>query len=124
MQVIGSSQHARREQTMSKYLTRTESLKFTEARPQLSELLNRVYRREARIVIQKGEIPVAALVSLDDLERLEKWSAEREANFAILDEIGAAFADLNAEEIEEMATKALEWARASIRAEREAAVKE
>jgi prevent-host-death family protein len=109
---------------MSKYLTPTETLKFTEARPKLSELLNRVYRREARIVIQKGDIPVAALVSMNDLERLEKWSAEREANFAILDEIGAVFADLSPEEIESKAAEALAWARAEARAGRKTAVNE
>jgi hypothetical protein len=87
-------------------------------------LLNRVFRREARIVIKKGDIPVAALVSMRDLERLEEWQAKREANFAILDEIGAAFAGVSPEEIERETTKALAEVRAEARAERESAVNE
>src|SRR5262245_20389541 len=101
---------------MSKYVPQTETLKFSEARPQLSELLNRVFRREARIVITKDDIPVAALVSMNDLERLEKWSAEREKDFEVFDEIGAAFADLSDEEIEALAAEALAEVRADRRA--------
>ena len=118
---MATYQHARREQSMSKYLTPAETLKFTEARPQLSELLNRVFRREARIIIKKGDIPVAALVSLNDLERLEKWDAEWEEGFEILDEIGAAFAGVSPEEIEREAAKALAEVRAEARAERKRA---
>jgi prevent-host-death family protein len=101
---------------MSKYLVPTETLKFTEARPQLSELLNRVFRREARIVIQKGDIPVAALVSMNDLERIEAWAAEREKNFEILDEIGAVFAGIPPEEFEREVDRALIEVRARRRA--------
>ncbi len=106
---------------MSKYLTPTETLKFTEARPQLSELLNRVFRREARIVIQKGDIPVAALVSLSDLERLQKLDAEWGKGFEIFDEIGAAFADVPPEELQREVDRALAEARARRRARRAAA---
>jgi len=101
---------------MSKYVPATETLKFTEARPQLSELLNRVFRREARIVITKGDIPVAALVSMNDLERLEKWSAEREADFAVFDQISAAFADVPEDELQREVDRALAEVRARRRA--------
>jgi prevent-host-death family protein len=107
---------------MAKPLIPTETLKFTEARPQLSELLNRVFRREARIVIQKGDIPVAAIVSMLDLERLEKEDAEWESGFEILDEISAAFGDVSPEEIERETARALAEVRAESRAERENAV--
>jgi prevent-host-death family protein len=95
----------------------TESLRFTEARPQLSELLNRVYRREARIVVKKGNIPVAAIVSIDDLERLNRFDAEWEADFAIFEEVGKLFADQSDEEIEREVAKAVAEVRAEMRAE-------
>lgn len=75
-------------------LTPTESLKFTEARPILSELLNRVFRREARIRLSKGSVPVAAIVSIRDLERLEAYDRERAERFRSLHEIGERFADV------------------------------
>lgn len=106
--------------SITKPLIPTETLKFTEARPQLSELLNRVYRREARIVIKKGDLPIAALVSMRDLKHLEKTDAEGEAGFEVFDEIGAAFAGVSPEEIERETAKALAEVRAEARAEREA----
>jgi prevent-host-death family protein len=113
-----------KESSMSQFPIPTETFKFTEARPQLSELLNRVYRRDARIVIKKGEIPVGALVSMLDLEKLEKWDEEWEKGFEILDEIGVAFKGVPPEEIEREAAKALAEVRAEARAERERAVNE
>jgi prevent-host-death family protein len=100
----------------------TETLKFTDARPQLSGLLDRVFRRETRIVIRKGTIPVAALVSLDDLDRLLRLDATRAAELAILDEIGHAFADQTPAEIARATAEAVEAARATARIEPEAAL--
>jgi prevent-host-death family protein len=97
----------------------TERMKFTEARPQLSELLNRVHDREVRVLISKGKLPVAALVSIEDLERLNQLDAQREADFRIFDEIGAAFADQTPEQIEEEVNRAVAEVRAEMRRERE-----
>ena len=102
---------------MSKPIIPTESYKFTEARPQLSELLNRVFRLEARMLISKGNIPVAAIVSVDDLERLNQLDAEREADFAIFDQISAKFQDQTPEDIEREVAKALAEVRAEKAAE-------
>jgi prevent-host-death family protein len=96
----------------------TESLRFSEARPQLSELLNRVYRRETRIVINKGSIPVAAIVSLSDLERLNQLDAQREADFAAFYEFGKGFTDQTLEQIEAEAMKAAAEARQELSAVR------
>jgi hypothetical protein len=46
----------------------TESLKFTEARPKLSSILDRVFQRQSRVRLYKGKTPIAASVSIDDLE--------------------------------------------------------
>jgi prevent-host-death family protein len=97
----------------------TQRMKFTEARPQLSNLLNRVYDREMRVMISKGNIPVAAIVSIDDLERLNQLDAQRDADFAVLDEIGAAFADQTPEEIEENVDRIVAEVRKEMRRERQ-----
>jgi len=96
----------------------TQRMKFTEARPQLSELLNRVYDREMRVMISKGNIPVAAIVSVDDLERLNQLDAKREADFEIFREIGEAFADQTPEEIEANVDRIVAEVREEMRRER------
>ncbi len=98
----------------------TEKMKFTEARPQLSELLNRVHDRELRVLISKGNLLVAALVSVEDLERLNQLDAQREADFRVFDEIGETFADQTPEQIEEQVNRAVAEVCAEMRREREA----
>lgn len=85
----------------------TIALKFTEARPRLSELLDRVFQLESRIVIRKGSIPVAAIVSIGDLRRLEQIDLERDAAFAVLDAIGTSFATASPEEIGDQVARAI-----------------
>ena len=78
----------------------TETMKASEARQHFANVLNRVFRKEARVVVEKSGIPVAAIVSADDLSRLDRLDRERAARFALLDELRAAFAGVSAEEIE------------------------
>ncbi len=47
----------------------TQTIPISQARQRFGELVNRVYRRQVRIILEKSGIPVAALVSLADLER-------------------------------------------------------
>ncbi len=97
----------------------TETMKISEVRGQLNTLVNRVYRKETRVLVEKSGIPVAALVSTDDLQRLNQLDAEREADFAVIDEMRTAFKDVPPEEIEREAARALAEVRAEIRAERD-----
>lgn|SRR5690606_26200435 len=99
-----------------------ESLKFTEARSQLSSIVDRVFQRKTRIRLYKGNVPVAAVVSIDDLERLERYDREREASFARMEKIGNAFLDVSEEELEMRIDEAIAEVRARQNAEREAAL--
>ncbi|MGC4190781.1 MAG: type II toxin-antitoxin system Phd/YefM family antitoxin [Thermomicrobiales bacterium] len=103
---------------MQKITIPTQVLKFTEARPRLSELLNEVFRRETRVLIKKGSIPVVAIVSVDDLERLTRLDAERAQAFSVFEETGAAFSDQSPDEIEQEVERALAEVRADERARR------
>jgi prevent-host-death family protein len=94
-------------------------MKFTEARPHLSELLNRVFGKEVRIRITRGNIPVAAIVSVEDLDRLNQLDAQRDADFEIFHKISAAFADQTPEQIEEQVELAVARVRDEIRRERQ-----
>ncbi len=90
----------------------TQTVKASEARQQWSELLNRVFRRQTRVIVEKSGIPVAAIISAEDLEHFHRLEAERAKDFAILDEIGEAFKDEDPAEIERQTAKAIAEVRA------------
>jgi prevent-host-death family protein len=97
----------------------TRTMKFTEARPHLSELLNRVHDKELRLKVTKGNLPVAAIVSVEDLERLNQLDAQREREFRVFDEIGAAFADETPEQIEREVATVIAQVRANRQRDRQ-----
>lgn len=95
----------------------TQTVKASMARQQFSQLLNQVFRGETRVVVEKSGIPVAAIVSAQDLERLDQLEAERERDFKILDEIGEAFRDVPLDELKREVVRAVAAARRELREE-------
>jgi prevent-host-death family protein len=93
----------------------TQTIKASDIRTQWSTVINRVARKEARILVEKSGVPVAAIVSAEDFERLRRLDAEREQAFSVLDRIGMSFADVPVEVAEEQVTKALGEVRAENR---------
>jgi hypothetical protein len=65
---------------------------------------------------------VAVLVSPKDLEWIERFETEWEEDFAVFDEMSAAFAGVPAEEIERETAKAVAEVRAEMRAARASGV--
>jgi prevent-host-death family protein len=79
----------------------TRTMKASDARAQWSQVLNRVARRETRVVVEKSGVPVAAIVSADDLARLTQLEQEREQRLdAALDRMRAAFKDAPEEQLQ------------------------
>lgn len=101
---------------MSESQPATEVIQASEARQQWSQLLNKVFRGEMRVLVEKSGIPVAAIISAEDLKRLKQLEAERAERFAILDEVQAAFKDVPAAEIEREVAKAIREVREEGRA--------
>jgi prevent-host-death family protein len=89
----------------------TKTIKASEARQQFSKVLNEVFRGESRVVVEKSGIPVAAIISAQDFKRLARLEAERNRDFAILDEMREAFKDVPVEEIEREVARALSEVR-------------
>lgn len=104
---------------MSDQRPTTQPMKISDVRGQLNKLVNQVYRKETRVVVEKSGIPVAGIVSAEDLERLAKLDEERAERFRILDEMRAAFKDVPPAEIEREAERAVAEVRAEMRSERE-----
>jgi len=90
-----------------------ETMKFTETRQQLSQVVNRVFRRESRVLIEKNGVPVAAIVSADDLRRLGNLDARREDYATELREISRAFADVPLDDLEHQVARVIAEDRAA-----------
>lgn len=97
----------------------TQTMKATDARQHFASVINRVARKEARVIVEKSGVPVAGIVSAEDVGRLNRLDQERAERFKVIDEMRAAFKDVPPEEIEREADRALTEVRAEMRAERE-----
>jgi prevent-host-death family protein len=89
-----------------------QTMKASQARQEFSQLLNKVFRRETRVIVEKSGIPVAAIISTEDLERLQQLEEQRQRNFDAIEAVGAAFKDVPDEELEAEVARAVEEARA------------
>ena len=91
----------------------TQTIKASDVRQQWSEVLNKVFRKETQVIVEKSGIPVAAIISTEDLARLHRLEAQRQKDFAILDEMRDAFKDVPPDELEREVANAV----ASVRQE-------
>lgn len=93
----------------------TQTMKISDVKNRLSSLVNEVYRHETRVLVEKSGIPVAAIVSADDLKRLSQLKQDRDALFAAIDRMREAFKDVPPEEIERETDRIIARNRAAAR---------
>lgn len=98
----------------------TQVMKASDVRQQWSQLLNQVFTDKRRIVVEKSGIPVAAVISAEDLERFTKLEEQRKEHFKVLDEIRDAFKDVPVKKLEKEVNKALTEVRKEHRLKRAA----
>jgi prevent-host-death family protein len=84
-----------------------QTIKASEARKQWSQLINEVFRGESRIIIERSGLPVAAIISAADLDRLTQLEARRKERFKSLEDTWEAFKDVSPEEIEREVARAI-----------------
>ena len=90
-------------------------MKASEVRAQWSQLLNKVFRDKTRVVVEKSGIPVAAVISAEDLQRFTQMEEQREKRFKALDKMRDAFKNVSPEEIDREVKKAISQVRAENR---------
>ncbi len=100
---------------------KTEVMKASEVRQHFSRVINHVARDEARVIVEKNGLPVAAIVPTKDLQRLERIDADIAEGWRILEAMRAPFQDVPTEEIEREAARAIAESRAERRADRKQA---
>jgi hypothetical protein len=72
------------------------------------------------VLFEKSGIPVAAVVTVDDLKRLQGLDASREEDFKALDATRAAFKDIPDQELEREVNRAVSEARKELYGKRSA----
>lgn len=85
----------------------TQVMKASDVRQQWSQLLNNVFRGKTRVVVEKSGIPVAAVISAEDLNRFTQLEEQRNERFKALDRMREAFKDLPIDEIDRELDKAI-----------------
>ncbi|MGI8644193.1 MAG: type II toxin-antitoxin system Phd/YefM family antitoxin [Thermomicrobiales bacterium] len=94
------------------------TMKLSDTKQQLSQVINRVAQGETRVVVEKSGLPVAAIIPIDEYRRFREQEARRVKRFEAISRISQAFDDVSDEELERELTKARDAARAEMRAER------
>ena len=92
----------------------TQTLKASDVRANWSKLLNQVFRGETEVLVEKSGIPVAAIVSAQDYQKLQQIKQQRERDITLVNGIRTAFVDQTAEQIQ----KGVEASIAEVRVER------
>jgi len=99
----------------------TQTMKISVVKNTLSSLVNAVYRKETRVLVEKAGIPVAALVSVDDLARLDQLDKEWDEGTRALERFSEAFADIPVDELEARIDQIIAEGRTKDKAERRSA---
>ena len=87
----------------------TQTIKASDVRSNWSQLLNKVFSGEIEVVVEKSGIPVAAIVSTQDYQKLQQIKQKRD--FALISEIRSAFKDQTPEQIEKGVQESIQAAR-------------
>lgn len=85
----------------------TQVMNSSEVRQQWSQLLNNVFRNQIRVVVEKSGIPIAAVISTEELKRFIQLEEQREKRFKALNRMREAFKDVPAKKLEQEVNKAV-----------------
>jgi prevent-host-death family protein len=96
------------------------TMNATQVRQQWSKILGDVYKEQKRVVVEKSGIPVAGVVSVRDLRRLNELDEQQAADRQLLEALRQPFQAIPPAELEREVAKAVKQARAEIRKEAKA----
>ena len=99
----------------------TRTVAVSDIKDTVVQLLDQVSRGETRIVVEERGVPVAALVSSEDLKQLSRLDEQRAVRRRVVAAMREPFRGVSPEEIERETAKAVAEVREEMRAEREAA---
>lgn len=97
---------------MPERVSTLQIIKASAVQAQWSQILNGVFRGQTRVLVEKSGIPVAAIVSAQDLERLNRLDEQHKQDLAILNASQLAFKDVPEDELEREIAAAIRTVRA------------
>lgn len=83
------------------------SKNFTNIRQHFSEIVNQVARQERRVLVEKHGAPVAAIISPEDLKRLDRLEDEERRRLAAFRAISERFTDVPLDVLEREVAKSI-----------------
>ena len=86
---------------------KTEKMSVSEARKNFSDVVTRSLRGEGRVIVEKSGTPVGAIVSIEDLRRLEQMDQEWAEIEEVFRRTQAGFRGTSPEELEREIEKAI-----------------
>lgn len=89
----------------------TQEMNASQVHQEWTQVINRVFRKETRVIVEKSGMPVAAIISPEDLERLKEYDAEEARSWAVLDEIRERNGDQDPDEVLGNVTEVVETVR-------------
>ena len=95
-----------------------KTMKASEVRREWSRVLNEVFKKDVRVVVEKSGIPVAGIISARDFQLFLWMDAARRERFKAIDEMREAFKDVPDEELEREINRAVMEAREELRKQR------
>jgi prevent-host-death family protein len=96
----------------------TQVMTIPAASKALPELVQKVSRRQTRVVVEEDGKPLAAIISADDLARLNQLDARREEEWQVFEEIHALNRDKDPDEVDRDVAEAIAEMRQEERAKR------
>lgn len=94
----------------------TQTLEISDLKDLLDTLIDEVHRQGTRVVVEQAGVPIAAIISAEDLKILAHLDRQRDERHRVLEAMRAPFRDVPPEEIEREAAKAVAEVRAQRRA--------
>lgn len=108
---------------MDEQVPQNQTLNATDVRAHWSRVLLDVFNRKSRVLVHKGGIPVAAIITANDLERFERFERERTERFKVIAEGWEAFQNVDLGDVDAEVARAVAETRADRRAEQEASAR-
>ncbi len=98
----------------------TETISVAEARENFSDVVTRPLRGEGRVIVEQAGTPIGAIVSMDDVRRLEQLDREWDEFEDVLRRTQSGFEGIPPDEIEQEIDRAIAEVEADYRAGRDA----
>ncbi len=92
-----------------------ETLEATDVCARWGEILDQVFHRQTRVVVEQSGAPVVAVISVEDLERFTRLERQRRERFQALADSWAAFEDVDPARVEQEVAQAVASARQKLR---------